>query len=283
MSGWGAELAVYWRNYVPPCRPSRFELSRLSDITKDLRRNTRSRRLRVLILGSTTEFRDWAFEERLEAVVVDSSPEFHKEVSKELTHDNVRESVIFDDWRSMKFDLEFDLVVGDLVIGNVPKVDLPRLLENVHNSLLPHGRFVTKSFFARNDRSAKAIHEVIENLRQFDPCDDPFPELIYELAMACTDNEKGILSFERMFNEIERAWQHGQVTDDQLIRFSEFGWGSKMKFDFLIPTESEWSDEYQRLFELDILYRDESTFLSSFPLYVLKPRQDFCITTIERT
>jgi cyclopropane fatty-acyl-phospholipid synthase-like methyltransferase len=282
MSGWGAELAVYWRNYVPPCRPSRFELNRLSDIAKDLKLNVKSRRLRVLILGSTTEFRDWAFEERLEAVVVDSSLEFHREVSKELTHENVNESVIFDDWRSMKFDQEFDLVVGDLVVGNVPRVDLPRFLENVHSSLLPHGRFVTKSFFARDDRSAKSVDEIIEIMQQFDPCDDPFPDLIYELAMACTDHDKGILSFERMFNEIERAWQQGRITDDQLNRFTEFGWGSKMKFDFLIPTKSEWSNQFLRFFDLEVLHRDEDSFLSSFPLYVLKPRQDFCITTTER-
>lgn len=57
---WGKELAICWTRMVGPSRPTISELAIYTKYTRILQSNL-NRRLKILILGSTPEFRDWAF------------------------------------------------------------------------------------------------------------------------------------------------------------------------------------------------------------------------------
>lgn len=264
---WPAEVAQVWRNYVPPNRPSRFELEICSLEVERLRSSGR-RSVKLLILGSTTEFRDWAFEESLEAVVVDSSVDYHGAVSAELTHFNPKESVIFSDWRHMDFDGEFDLVVGDLVVGQVPLSDYSELLSKIHASIRPGGTFLTKSFFICPDREPRDVGELLKGLR--DQTVDPFPHVVYDLAVRCVRSDR-VLHFADMIAHIRELWREGRVTDSQLQRFEGFGWDSAFKVMFTMPTVSEWESELSHFFPDFYTTRDPiRPHFSHIPMYTCR-------------
>jgi hypothetical protein len=227
----------------------------------------------VLILGSTVEFRDWAYEERVDATVVDYSVGFHTAVSNERRHHNPYESVVISDWREMSFDSEFDMAVGDLVIGNVPSIDLPMFLERIRRALRPSSRFVTKSFFAGEDAQDQSLEEALAVLcRPEHEFADPFPLIAYELVMACMDHETGVLRFAEMLSAIEAQWAQGLVSGAHMERFREFGWDGEMKIEFSVPTLDQWRQLIATSFQVEQeIHDDAHTCHRHVPLFELSP------------
>jgi hypothetical protein len=235
---WSSELAAFWRNYVPPNRPSRFDLNICMRSSAELLGSTvLGRPLRLMILGSTTEFRDWAFEARAESVVVDNSKEYFEAVSAERTHINPAESVELVDWREMTFDHEFDMVVGDLIAGQIPLDELPGMVERIKRALLPHGCFITKSYFRTEGFGRMSIRELFKPLANF--FGDPFPIVAYDLSSMAVDS-KGNLYFPDMLEIIDGAFRQGHISERHRRRFDDFGWDSAMKVHFTMPTFTQW-------------------------------------------
>jgi hypothetical protein len=270
MQIWTPEIARYWRNYVPPCRPSRHDLGVCSAALRGLRANLNGARPRILILGSTTEYRDWAFEERAEVTVVDSSPEYHFAIGETRTHHNPYEIVVFCDWREMTMRDEFDLAVGDLVVGNIPREDLPLFVSRVSGALKPGGLFITKSFFGDYFNSAPSAEVIFQALGAESRFVDPFPLVAHELTMLSADSQSGALRFEDMFERVEAAWKRGAVFDEHMERFREFGWDSAMKIEFQVLTRDEWLTAARRNFLLVDARLAPGGELADFPIYVLR-------------
>ena len=92
MSGWNKNLASIWTNNVAPSRPSNAEMCVYTKYLRELQSQC-GQRIKMLVLGSTPEFRDWGFEQAIDISVVDKSIEYHKCISREIRHKNIKESV----------------------------------------------------------------------------------------------------------------------------------------------------------------------------------------------
>lgn len=242
---WSSDVATIWRYYVPPCRPSWFDLQIVTDIVAEFRARCR-RNPRLAILGSTTEFRDWAFREQLAATVIDNSAAYHSAVSAELTHPVDDEEVVLADWRWM--DLRgFDLVVGDLVSGQLPVAEISIFLSRVRAMMEPEGTFVTKSFFRRDPQPS---FEQLANLcrSKSDHVGDIFPEIIYPLAQYSVGADS-ILHFERMLGVVDQLRTRGALTADQHARLHQFGWDTNFKVHFTMPSHEFWQTEVESHFD----------------------------------
>lgn len=68
--GWNGQLARIWTKMVGPSRPTISELAVYTKWAKIIQNNT-SKRLKLLVLGSTPEFRDWGYENNFEITVMD--------------------------------------------------------------------------------------------------------------------------------------------------------------------------------------------------------------------
>ena len=94
MGYWGKQLAKLWTNYLPPSRPSWSELVDVyTPYLRVLQRRKPRQRLKSLILGSTSEFRDWAYVENLQTTVIDFSCVYHYTIEQEMTYKNVTEKL----------------------------------------------------------------------------------------------------------------------------------------------------------------------------------------------
>ena len=52
-------------------------------------------RIKMLVLGSTPEFRDWGFEQAIDISVVDKSIEYHKCISREIRHKTLKNQYMY--------------------------------------------------------------------------------------------------------------------------------------------------------------------------------------------
>jgi SAM-dependent methyltransferase len=236
---WPPALVDFWRNYVPPCRPSRFDLDLGSSFLEEVRARN-DRKPEVLILGSTNEFRDWAFEERCRVTVVDNSQQFHDRISQDRRHPSGSETFILRDWLDLTFQDRFDLVLGDLVVGNIWSPELPKFLSVIYNSLAPGGCFQTKSFFYNKESSTPVFADLVKDFSRKNGSRDPFPYFAYALTVHCRDPESGILDFSDMYDAISAEVINGRLPDWVLERYKELGWGDGSKIFFEVIDLQQW-------------------------------------------
>jgi hypothetical protein len=266
---WTAEIANIWKNYVPPCRPSRYELDVCSRFLKEMRL-LHGRQIRLLILGSTTEYRDWAFEEFCDVSIIDESINYHKAISHELTHKTAVEKLYIGKWQEMLFTNEFDMVVGDLVTGNLTPKDVGNLIKRVSNALLPNGLFLTKSFFYRDNYKPRTPDEILSDYEKCSRYEDPFPINAFELTLSCTDKSNYMLHFSSMFNAIRSAFERGIISEKTFSRYTQLGWENEMKFDFYVMPLTLWEKEIMTNFSIIERSIGPYKWSINMPYYVCK-------------
>ena len=66
--GWNGNLARVWTKMVGPSRPTISELAVYSKYAKLIQNNS-NHKLKLLVLGSTPEFRDWGYENNFEIIL----------------------------------------------------------------------------------------------------------------------------------------------------------------------------------------------------------------------
>lgn len=269
---WPAELATYWRSYVPPCRPSRFDLDICSAEVVRIRAFER-RRPRVLILGTTNEYRDWAYEEACETTIIDSSREYHAAVSSDRRYKAAKENVLFHQWENLEEMEAYDIIVGDLVIGNVLEKDTPDLLQRIYSALTRRGVFVTKSFFYMGGEQEPRLEELAKELCAGNVLSDPFPYLAYSLTMECRNPISGMVEFGDMYRWVEDMSNRGLLPTTVLDRYAALGWGDGSKIVFQVLEVGRWEQLVEQCFDSFSKETGPYTWSPRFQTYVCRKGQ----------
>jgi ubiquinone/menaquinone biosynthesis C-methylase UbiE len=265
---WDPALAPFWQWYTPPCRPSRFELEMCTEQINVIRNGLDGKPAKILILGSTSEFRDWAFEEGCEVTVVDNSQEYHDAISQARRYRASGEKLFVMNWLEMHFQEQFDLVVGDLVVGNVDPLDIPKLLRKVWESLKYGGKFLTKSFFLKDATLHKPISESFSDYLEKHRGHDPFSMIIYDVATHCVDKNTFVLQFSEMYKTIENAVESGRLPKEVLSRFEKLGWQDGSKIEFNMISFETWEQLLEQQFGIFNTSYAPYPWALNFPIYI---------------
>lgn len=238
---WDNSLALMWTNMVWPSRPSVSDLCIVKKYANILR-DFYNRRLKILILGSTPEYRDFAFEENMIVTVMDKNPSYHYAINREIRHKTLLESknwekVVFDSWENITFKNEFDLVVGDLIIGNVVREKLPDFLNRISLSLKDDGLFIQKSIYRINRERKKSSEElVLEYYKKYRGY-HAYSYLVHAISMNVIDDNNTI-NFNKLYLEFKRLHVQGLLRDSEMHYFDSIGLQNDMEFTFnMIPVE----------------------------------------------
>lgn len=266
---WNEELAALWTRNIPPCRPSWSEMTIYTKYLRKKQAQFPHRRIKLLILGSSAEFRDWGYQENMDVTIIDCSEKYHDTIKREMRHKYCEERLVVQCWQDMTFKNEFDLIVGDLVIGNLYPEEIPKFLKSISNALMEDGFFMTKSFFRDENKPIKSYEEIIIDYYKNGITYHPYPQLIYDIAMYCVDNETGLLNFNHMYKEALKIYESGIITDGTFEKFEHLGWEKEMKYLFNIPTFKQWENwiaEYLKIhnkeYGIDLYSKD-------FPIYII--------------
>ena len=243
---WDDSLGLAWTNMVWPSRPSVSELCILKKYA-DILRSHYNRRLKILILGSTPEYRDFAFEENMIATVIDKNPSYHYTINREIRHksllDNADyETIIFDSWENIEFENEFDLIVGDLVIGNVIIDKLPDFLKRISDAMTKEGIFIQKSIYSIKREKSLSSEDIVREYYKKYRGYHAYSYLTHAISMNVVDDNH-LMKFDKLYNEFKRLHSLGLLEDKEMQYIDSIGLKNDMGFTFyMIPIE-----EYERL------------------------------------
>ena len=266
---WNSDLALLWTKNIPPCRPSYSEMSIYTKYLRIIQERNLFRKIKVLILGSSAEFRDWGFQENLDVTIIDCSKDYNLAIKRELRHKDCEEKLIIERWQDMSFDNEFDLIVGDLVIGNLYPEEVPPFLKRISRALIKDGFFMTKSFFYNENKPIKPYKEIILDFYKTGITYHPYSKLIYKIAISCMDKETNMLNFKQMYIETVKLYEAGIMKFETYKKFCDLGWDKDMKFLFHIPTIEQWE---KWICENLIIYNKEyglDLYSEDFPIYII--------------
>lgn len=269
---WDSNVALLWTKMVAPIRPSISELYIYTKETHQLQKKL-NRKLNILILGSTPEFRDWAFEENMNVTIVDASHDYHNKISRELRHkciiEESRERVIIQRWEDMDFNAEFDIVIGDLTVGNVEPEKLEPFIKNVQKALRCGGLFLGKNFLVPNGykiiNPQKLIKEYYQTLSYY----NPFSFLIFDLALYCID-KNNILDFKVLYNELTKLKKNDLITNETMNFFEGIGWDTEMNFKFHIPKLKDYEKLITKYLNIKNIEYGIDVYSQKFPLYIIE-------------
>ncbi|MBT3538834.1 hypothetical protein HOF40_04345 [Candidatus Parcubacteria bacterium] len=154
-STWDPRLAKVYRTMPPPGPPSKSELKIYERFVKNV--SKQGSQTEVLILGSTPGLRDLCVKYHLKYTCVD----YHKEnyriakTAMKYRNEDVYGSLVVSDWKKMKLDKKFDLILGDIASGVTPFKDWNKLWSVVSgilkdNAICVHRTWMRKKGHFKN-------------------------------------------------------------------------------------------------------------------------------------
>lgn len=273
MGTWDSRLAETWTYCVPPSRPSALEMAYYTRYAEKLREE-RGQRLRVLALGSTPEFRDWACDLNYDLTVVDKSESYHRTITRELRHKHLVERLVVCRWEDMDFCSEFDVVVGDLAVGNVEPSRFVDFASAVARALVPGGLFMGKSFIWPEGTAHETVEDILADYRQNGRGCHPYTFINHRLGLCVLDRQRRTINFADMHSELLRAQAIGLAGDDVMAAFDPLGWDEQMVATFFAPSQREFMDVMAQWFDVADFGGPRQLYTDVFPTFVLMRKED---------
>ncbi len=268
-AAWNKKLARLWTRNIPPNRPSPSEIVIYTRYLRHRQALFPNRKIKLLILGSSSDFRDWAYQEDMDVTIIDYSKEYHMAIKREMKHKYPREKLVIKLWQNMNFENEFDLIVGDLVIGNLLPEEIPPFLEKINKALLEGGFFMTKSFFRDENKTVKSYEKILSDYYKEGITYNPYPKLIYDIAIYCMNKKTGFLDFNYMYRETKKMFESGFMKKETFKKFRHLGWEKGMKFYFYIPTFKQWENWVNQYMSIYKKEYGEDLYSKNFPIYII--------------
>ena len=159
---WTKTIADTWSKWTPPDRPSPGELKIYDEALRQiLKRNPKPK---VMVLGSTSEFRDLYAKYKLPCTVVDYSRDNYFALGTLMKRKAYNETLITGDWRTFKPKEKYDLILGDYCVNVLPKKDQAKFIRHMADILSPDGLCMLKTF-VRYDSERPDLAEALKFYR----------------------------------------------------------------------------------------------------------------------
>lgn len=260
---WDEEVAAAWKHTYPPCQPSPSELQIIERYVKELNGNPK-----VLILGSTPQFRDLLLKHGLKPTCVDyNRTNFH--ILKRMMKQRGKEKLIISDWREMELDEDYDLVLGDLSFQMVPLGDNEKIFRILRGALTEDGKIIHRNWM----RIPNAYQDVSEILKERRRNAHPLYSFAIPLIQHCYDDRKGSVLFaQRIVPYAEILCKNGYLTKTECNAI-----GRCWKFYQIpnyLPTKKEFERLAKKYFKIEGIRYGRNWFSKFCPIYILRKSAD---------
>ena len=262
---WTPQLAEQWKMFVPPARPS---ISELAVIEKHLLQFVKERRnFRLLILGSTPEYRDLALTYFVDYACVDYNKQNFLELGKYMYHRDSEKNVIEGDWHSMTFSNEFDMVIGDFASAVIPVSDHDVFFGNIYRALRQGGMCILKT--ALREGNKRPNHkEMVERYRNERSYLNPFPGMLFDVLLMNYDFEKDTMDCSITLEALKNSHEIGIFND---YEFDEIAKRliANGKLHINVPLKNEFIKNLQKIFHVEITSGSD-WYKDGIPLILLR-------------
>jgi len=256
---WDNNIARAWKYIVPPARPALSELVIFDEYLSKFDRGSR-----MLILGSTPEFRDLGYLHKFSTSVVDYNEQNFHILKEQMKHPS-NEKLIVGDWREMDFKEEFDIVLGDLSLNYVPVEDRPVVFENIRKALARDGVSLQR-MWTRKDGVYDDFDKILKERFEQRAGMDYFYSLAMPLLMYFYNEEKGYTQSQDILGGLKKAKEENKINEELFEAFD------KPWHDYKIPHRLVLKEEFERAveeyFTVSVEYGKDH-FSEYCPIYVL--------------
>lgn len=309
-SGWDDEVAQLWHDVYAPACPSESEIEFYKSFFIE-KRNSSKFPPKALILGSTKPLIQLALCEHFEVTIVDASETFSKNILTTFDEKRDQITLINCDWSEMGENaklkkIKFDIVIGDMSIGNISNKHFEKTIEAISNLLSDGGYWLGKNLFHFSKKLTREDAE--ENVRNFllksnnPKKSEIFAETVYDIAIvSCVSgstHEDSVewykMDFKRLFSTAEEICEKISKDDSLdcttvLQAYEGFELLHDKNISFYIYDIKDFVAVAQNnnIFLSDIWYGNDA-YRHNFPLLVLKKSsqeilKQIPITEIEKT
>lgn len=265
---WDMKLAEAWKNFPQPIRPCESELKiinkYLNEIIKKKGKNTR-----ILILGSTPEFRDLAHSRKLPAYVVDYSEDNHRALTL-LKKFKGKEVLFRQDWRKLKLKEKYDLVLAEASLNMVKKNEMPVVLRNVNRVLAEDGLFIAKTWI-RLPAKGLSIENMLDIYRKKHgklSLKSAMTQYFYSLMY---DPKKDTISLQKMFHQLKDLHEQGILTKKEFDSFKNLSY-ENTPLHLYMPYDNLFRRVANDYFKLEKIHFPKLPGMNKLPLYVMRKK-----------
>ena len=104
----------------------------------------------------------------------------------------------------MDFDNQFDIIIGDLVIGNIPPLELENFIKKVQKALVKDGLFLGKSFYQDKNYKVVSPEDMVKKYYEGHPY-HPYSFFAYNLTIYALNGDT--LHFKDMYDILKKLNQ----------------------------------------------------------------------------
>ena len=268
-----------WRLFCAPARPNNevcLEFSKIID--KVIKDKTNSK---ILILGSTPEFRDLCYKFSLiydaEVICVDISSDNYKAMTALTKHKNKNEGFINANWLDIPLENKFvDVIISDAGISNIDFDSRKKFYTEISRVLKKDGTFITREDILTEECKEfdfkKALEEysdkVLNNELTLLQAVNNIGEICLRISALNNNYKTGCSYFDKEIDEIENESDNKLIL--QILKL--------LKNTFLINDSEYWvilpkekfEQELKEFFDIEKVIVNNSYELAELlPIYVL--------------
>jgi SAM-dependent methyltransferase len=268
---WHRQHAKVWEIMPSPARPSLGEVAIFQKYLDSLRIGKEGK-IKVLILGSTPEFRDLCNGERYEVICIDVNQPIYEALTLLQKKPNLKERYICDNWLTFKDKKKYNIILGDAVTAMFPLGLYTQFFENMSQHLVKGGLLAIRVPYQDN-RFKVPIKKVMQNYRNIYKSKNVhiYTATYNFLVMNYLNKEKSSVTLSSLGQKIEDLYEYKILTkkecDELRLYYKSLTLElSYPKEDFLRSTATKSLEYLAKEFSLDYL-----TSLSN-PVFVFTKR-----------
>ena len=264
---WCDDFVHCWKYYPPPARASLSDIKFIeSKIKEEILKKGREN-VKVLVLGSTPEYRNLCGELEVHCYCFDFSEYNYQYLSQEVKH-KPKETFILGNWLDVVPEGKFDIVLGDVVLNLIFKEEYPKMLSMVSKILEKEGYFIPRTFVRGKDEKW-AGEKAVEEYRKDGSKTPVYTWLGRNLYMSAFDYEKEMLTMNKNWLVIVDLQNKGLLSKKEVDELSKLNDKGRDTY-FHIPVKEEFDAKLSKFFKIkSIFYGTEPYLKDKFPLHVL--------------
>lgn len=242
------KVADNWaKYYTPPGRPSPEDCKRYADY---IRRATNGKPARALVLGATPEIRNALHKFPIEVTVLDINLEMILAMNRSVK-DGDQDIVVRNDWTGdLLADNYYDIVLGDLTWGNVPRELWGKYNKNLSRMLKKDGFLIHRVTMIPDGWKIQPIGETLKYFGKLPYTSQRHMELFFHLLTDSFNPTAKTISWDDVKNDLLPFWRNGKMVKGKNIpgvalllkRLFAF-WGDVSKF---------WQTDYPQILRNEI-------------------------------
>jgi len=220
VQAWSKQMAENRMKRRPPTAPGISEQKTYENFLKKALKNKENPK--VLILGVTPELRNIALKNNCQVVSVDISRAIIKAMNPLIKYKGIKkEKVINANWLTYPFPKNsFNLIMGDAPLTNLLSInEVRKLLFKVRRALKPGGFLLLRELIHLSNKKAPFKKIVSDYRNNKIKWEDFFMDLrFYTFFNKAYNSKNKLLSADKIFQEIEKKYQQGELTKKEYQR-----------------------------------------------------------------